>query len=139
MTTAYFDASAFVKVLVDEIDSDLAATLWDASTTVVSNRLAYPEVSAALAAAHRAARLTTQQLDDTETAWAGYWDCVRPIDLTDTVARAAAQASRSYALGGADGVHLASAMAVAAADVVVVTWDRRLSAGASAAGLSVAP
>ena len=139
MTTAYFDANAFVKLVVEEDGSDLAATLWDASTEVISSLIAYPEVRAALAAAHRAGRIDDAQLDQVEDEWEVYWSSVRPVDLTDLLARVAAQECRAHGLGGADGVHLASALVAADAGVLVVTWDRRLSAGSRAAGLLVAP
>ena len=41
-------------------------------------------------------------------------------------------------LSGADAVHLASALEVGAADLVVAVWDRRLHRGAVAEGLTVA-
>lgn len=139
MTTAYFDANAFVKLLIEEDGTELAETLWDASTEVISSLLVYPEVRSALAAAHRAGRIDDAQLDQVEDEWEVYWGSVRPVDLTDLVARVAAQECRTHGLGGADGVHLASALAAAEAEVLVVTWDRRLSAGSQAAGLHVAP
>ena len=54
MTIVYFDSSAFVKLVVEEDGSEVAATLWDGCDAAVSSRLAYPEVRAALAAAGRA-------------------------------------------------------------------------------------
>ncbi len=139
MTTAYFDSNAFVKLVIEEEGSALAESLWDASTEVASSLLAYPEVRAALSAAHRAGRITASQLVEVEDEWEMYWSNVRPIDLTDLLARIAAQECRAHGLGGADGVHLASALAVREAGVLVVTWDKRLSGGATAAGLLVAP
>ena len=56
MAIVYFDSSAFVKLVVEEEGSDLAAALWDGCDVAVSSRLAYPEVRAALAAAGRADR-----------------------------------------------------------------------------------
>ncbi|CAN5281916.1 hypothetical protein BH20ACT5_BH20ACT5_10470 [soil metagenome] len=60
MSIVYFDSSAFVKLLVQEDGSDLAATLWDGCDAAVSSRLAYPEVAAALAVAGRAGRLEAE-------------------------------------------------------------------------------
>jgi uncharacterized protein len=139
MTTSYFDANAFVKLLIEEVGSSLAEALWDASTEVISSVLAYPEVRAALSAAHRAGRIDSEQLDQVEDEWEAYWSGVRPVDLSDLIARIAAQECRTHGLGGADGVHLASALVAVEAGVLVVTWNRRLSAGSRAAGLLVAP
>jgi predicted nucleic acid-binding protein len=52
----YFDSSAFVKLVVEEAASDLAADMWDGCDAAVASRLAYPEVHAALAAARRKPR-----------------------------------------------------------------------------------
>lgn len=57
--------------------------------------------------------------------------CAIAADAADLAAR--------LLLGGAAAVHLASARTLGAADPVLVSWDRRLSAAALEAGLSVAP
>src|SRR3712207_7069859 len=85
MAIAYFDSSAFVKLVVDENGSDLAASLWDGCDAVVSSRLAYPGVRAALAAAGRDHRLTAADQQHAETAWERFWDATRPIELTAAV------------------------------------------------------
>jgi predicted nucleic acid-binding protein len=43
------------------------------------------------------------------------------------------------ALRGADAIHLASALAVGDAELLMAAWDRRLSTAARAAGLAVTP
>jgi predicted nucleic acid-binding protein len=140
VTLAYFDSSAFVKLLVDEGESsDLASDLWDGSDAVLSSRLAYPEVRAALGAAARNHDMTDRGLADAERAWDGYWAATRPVELTRLVEQHAGQLARDHALRGADAVHLASALAVGDTDLIVAVWDLRLHAGARAANLSVLP
>jgi predicted nucleic acid-binding protein len=135
----YFDASAFVKLLAEEADSDLAAELWDGCDAAVSSRLAYPEVRAALAAAARNHDLAADDLDAAEQAWSDYWAATRPVELTAAVEQHAGHLARLHSLRGAHAVHLASALAIADPDLVVAVWDRRLHTGARAAGLRVAP
>jgi predicted nucleic acid-binding protein len=135
----YFDSSAFVKLLVEEAGSGLAAELWDGSDAAVASRLAYPEVRAALAAAARNHDLEDDDLDSAEQAWDNYWAATRPVELTAAVEQHAGQLARSQALRGADAVHLASALAIRDPDLVVAVWDRRLHAGAQAVGLRVVP
>jgi uncharacterized protein len=135
----YFDSSAFVKLLVEEAGSELAADLWDGSDAAVASRLAYPEVRAALAAAARNHDLADHDLDAAEQAWDGYWAATRPVELTAAVEQRAGQLARAQALRGADAVHLASALAIGDPELVLAVWDRRLHAGARAAGLRVAP
>jgi uncharacterized protein len=135
----YFDSSALVKLLAEEPGSDLAAELWDSCDAAMSCRLAYPEVRAALAASARNHDITPADLDAAEHDWDGYWAAVRPVELSPAVEQRAGQLARQHALRGADAVHLASALAIADRDLIVAVWDRRLHAGATAAGCRVAP
>lgn len=139
MSLVYFDASAFVKLLAEETGSDLAAELWDGCDAAISSRVAYPEVRAALAAAARNQILDSEEHDAADHTWNEYWAATRPVELTATVEQRAGQLAREHALRGADAVHLASALAISDPDLVIAVWDRRLHAGARAAGLRVAP
>jgi len=135
----YFDSSAFVKLVVEEDGSDLAARLWDGCDAAVSSRIAYPEVCAALAAAGRNRQLTEAAQTSAEASWNEFWSATRAIELTEPVARRAGELARTHALGGADSIHLASALALGRTEVVVAVWDVRLREGVEAAGLRVAP
>jgi predicted nucleic acid-binding protein len=135
----YFDSSAFVKLVVEEAGSDLAAQLWDGCDAAISSRLAYPEVRAALAAAARNHVLDDGELETAERAWEEFWTATRRVELTSAVEREAGELAQRHALRGADAVHLASALAIGDADLVVAVWDQRLHAGARAARLRVAP
>jgi len=139
VSLVYFDASAFVKLLAEETGSDLAAELWDGCDAAVSSRLAYPEVRAALAAANRNHDLAAEDLDTAEQTWSGYWAATRPVELTAAVEQNAGRLARLHSLRGADAVHLASALVIGDTELIVAVWDRRLHAGAQAAGLRVAP
>lgn len=139
MAIVYFDSSAFVKLVVDEDGSDIAATLWDGCDAAVSSRLAYPEVCAALAAAGRAHRLDPADQHRAETAWEEFWAATRAVELTDVVTIRSGQLATRHALRGADAVHLASLLAIGASSTLFAVWDQRLRAGAQAAGVRLAP
>lgn len=139
MAVVYFDASALVKLVVEEEGSDLAASLWDGCDAALSSRLAYPEVCAALAAASRNGDLTEADHAHAQQAFEGFWAAVRAVELTAHVETEAGRLAREHALRGADAVHLASALAVGDRQLIVAVWDGRLSAGAVAAGLAVSP
>ena len=139
MAVVYFDSSAFVKLLVDEEGSDIAATLWDGCDAAVSSRLTYPEVRAALAAARRDNRVSRADLDRAEATWEGLWAATRAIELTEAISDQAGLLAGELALGGADAIHLASALAMRDSDLVIAAWDRRLRDGTQAAGLHVVP
>lgn len=139
MGLVYFDASALVKLVVDEAGTDLSSELWDGCDSALSSRLAYPEVRAALAASARNSDLTAREVRTAEATWETFWAAMRPVELTPSVERNAGQLAARRGLRGADAVHLASALAVESADVIVAVWDRRLHAGVVAEGLAVAP
>ena len=139
MALVYFDSSALVKLLVDEPGSDLAAELWDCCDAAFSSRLANPEVCAALAAAHRNHQLDDAQHRTARRTWTRFWSSIRPVELTESVEQHAAGLVAEHALRGADAVHLASALAIDAPDLIVAVWDRRLRTGVAAERLAVAP
>jgi uncharacterized protein len=135
----YFDSSALVKLVVEEPGSQLAAELWDGCDAALASRLAYPEVRAALSAACRNHDLGDDGRRAAEHAWENFWAATRPVELTPSVEQHAGQLARDHALRGAAAVHLASALAIDDPALVVAVWDRRLHAGALAAGVQVAP
>ena len=139
MALVYFDSSALVKLVVDEDGSGVVAALWDGCDAAVSSRLAYPEVRAALAAAARDHRIDARSLRTAQGDWETFWSATQPVELTATVERHAGQLASTHALGGADAVHLASALAIGVPDLVVAAWDRRLREGAIFAGFRIAP
>jgi len=135
----YFDSSSLVKLVLDEAGSDVAAALWNACDAAISSRLAYPEVCAALSAAGRNHDVTESEASAAAADWEEFWASMRPVELTAAVEQTAGALARRHRLRGADAVHLASALALGAADLTVAVWDRRLHAGAAAVGLAVAP
>lgn len=139
MAAVYFDSSALVKLVLDEVGSDVAATLWNACDVALSSRLAYPEVCAALAAAGRNHDLTEPEVSSARSDLELFWASVRPVEFSAEIERAAGSLAASHQLRGADAVHLASALAIGTADLTVAVWHKRLHAGAAAVGLSVAP
>jgi predicted nucleic acid-binding protein len=139
VTTACFDSSALVKLLVEEPGSDLVERLWNDADVVVASRLALPEVSAALAAAQRAGRIDAAGARRARREWARFWAATAVIELTAAVAADASDLAQRLHLGGADAVHLASARALLPAEVALVTWDRRLGSAALSAGIAVVP
>jgi predicted nucleic acid-binding protein len=157
MSLVYFDSSALVKLVVEEEGSGVASALWDGCDAALSSRLAHPEVCAALAAAHRNHDLDEDGFAAAARGWAEFWAALRPVELTRDVERHAGDLARGRAQGGAppgplagfgpgrrpsrapDAVHLASALALEAQDLVVAVWDRRLHDGATAEQLMVAP
>jgi len=139
VAVAYFDSSALVKLLVDERGSDLAAQLWNGCDAALSSPLAYAEVRAALGALHRNLGIDGVALFRAEQTWEACWSGIRPVVLSHEVSHTAGGLAVRHSLSGAEAVHLASALAVASVDPVMVVWDARLHAAAGSVGLRVAP
>ena len=99
----------------------------------------YVEVRGALAAALRNQELQPADAATAEGTLEQYWSSVRPVELTRAVERHAGQLAADHGLRGADAVHLASALALEDAELVVAVWDRRLHAGVGSVGLRCAP
>lgn len=70
-------------------------------------------------------------------SWEQLRSGVRVVEVTPALADEAARLAEDHVLGAAGAVHLASAMVLSEADVVLVVWDARLRDAALAAGLPV--
>lgn len=139
MALVYFDASALVKLVVDEDGSDVAARLWDGCDAALASRLAYVEVCAALAASQRNSDLSKADLEAALAGFETFWASVRPLEITEAIQLQAGRFAREHSLRGADAIHLASATAVGDPELIMAVWDRRLAQGAQEAGLAVSP
>ena len=130
----YFDTSALIKLLIDERGSDRAVELWQRADIAVASQLVYVEARAALAAAHRGTRLDDSGLDHARAGLEALQAELRLVAVDDALARVAGDLAEQHGLRGYDAVHLASALAINADDVLLATWDRHLSEAAVATG-----
>ena len=139
MTLAFWDSSAFVKLLIDEVGSDEAEALWNAPSPTAASRLVVPEVSAALASARRRGRLDGASHRTAEREWKIYRAEIEFVELSSGLAESAASLAAKHDLSGADAVHLATALALRERSLIVASWDRRLARAAVAEGVVVVP
>jgi len=136
---AYFDTSALLKFVLHEDGRDVALEIWDRVQTVVTSQLTYPEARAALAAARRSGRLDARGHHQSVRRIDGRWAQLTAVDLDAGMAAEAGALAHDHNLTGADAAHLAAALALSAEDLVFVSWNARLSAGALACGIPVSP
>jgi predicted nucleic acid-binding protein len=132
---AYFDTSAFLKLLVAEPGSQTAAQAWTGADAVTSCRLLYPEARAGLAAAMRARRVPKSRCPALKTQLEELWGDVVAIEVTRVLATVAGDVADHQGLRGYDAVHLAAALR-SQADVVV-TGDADLLRAAPGCGLTI--
>ncbi len=130
------DSSAIVKLVLREEGSELAQLVWREADAVQATRLARIEAAAAVAAARRGRRIRPAGEALAHAALTLVWRAVAPIELDEALEARAALLARAHVLSGADAVHLAAAVETGA---VLLTWDRRLAAAATAEGLAVIP
>ncbi len=136
---AYFDTSALLKLVIAEAGAGQARLLWERAGEIVVSRLAWPEALAALAAARRGRRLTEEGCAAAVGVFRGCFARCTVVSVADHLVDRAADLAAEYDLRAADGIHLATALAVMEADSVLVTWDKRLWQAAVQAGLVAAP
>lgn len=135
---AYFDTSAFVKLVIPEAGSGEARRLFGTATQVFSSRLLVPESSAALSRARRTGRLAARAVDPALARVQTLLGGVAALEVAPTIAESAAQLARSLDLRAYDSVHLASYQRVASATSVLVTADGELARAARSLGHAVA-
>jgi uncharacterized protein len=134
----YFDASAIVPIIIEEASSLDAARLWDDAERVVSSRLVYAEVRAALAMAGRLDRINAEELDSAVEGFKSLHQQLDIVEVDGALVRDAGRLAEQFALRGYDAVHLASAQLIQDPDVVLAAGDHDLLQGAQALGIAVA-
>ena len=139
--SACFDASALVKLLLDEDDSEIIGTLWDATEDALASTVGYAEMRGSISRALRGGRISADAYPTARLALERVWGSIVEIRLDGDLPRLAGTLADRHGLGALDAIHLASALSIATADdrPTFVTFDRRLAEAALAEGLPVLP
>lgn len=132
----YVDTSTLIKLIVEEEGSDRAALIWESAEVLASVRLVVVEARAALAAATRDNRLSTDQLHSARTQLSGFLEDLHLVEVTEELIEDAARFAETEALRVYDAVHLAAALFVGA--TVLTSADRSLCGAAQAQGMHIA-
>jgi hypothetical protein len=132
----YVDTSTLIKLIVEEEGSDRAELIWQSADSVTSVSLVVVEARAALAAAARGNRLSTDQLRVAQAELAAFVDNLHLVEVTAELIEMAAELAETESLRGYDAVHLAAALFVGAA--VLTSADRALCEAAERQGMHVA-
>jgi predicted nucleic acid-binding protein len=122
---------------VVEDGAEIAVRLWNSRHPAAVGVLAYPETRAALAAAHRAGRLTAPAYAAAEAEFEALHATALVVGIDHSLARRAGDLAAEHQLRGCDAVHLASALRLGD-QTTLITWDHRLRRAAMTAGLAVA-
>ncbi|MGH2727776.1 MAG: type II toxin-antitoxin system VapC family toxin [Actinomycetota bacterium] len=133
----YVETSALVTLLIREAGSSDVDLLWDGADQILTSRISEVESRAALAAAHRAGRISGADHSTAKANLGRRLRQVQLVELTREVVRVAGDVAEQHALRAYDAVHLASAIAVRGPALVVATFDRELRRAAEAERLSL--
>jgi uncharacterized protein len=136
----YLDASALVKLYVEESRSAAVASRVEHAEAVVTARVTYAEARAAFARHRREGGLTPAALRRVVRELDGEWGSYNVVDVSDPVVRRAGVLAERHALRGYDAVQLAAALDVRAgggADLEFVSFDARLARAAAREHLRV--
>ena len=123
--TAYFDASALVKLVVQDTESQALVDLLSQPITAVTSALCLAEVT-------RALRRTPLSREEIESALTGFYlvEVTRPI--LEQAGWIATDRLRSL-----DAIHLATALSMGIPDLQFISYDDDLVGAARAQGLRV--
>ena len=132
----YVDTSSLLKLLIDEDGSERAELIWDSADVLASVALVVVEGRAALAAAHRGARLDARQHRRARQGFEALVEALSIVEVTEALIVDAADLAEAEALRGCDAIHLAAAVTVEA--TVFTSADSELCAAAQRRGLHVA-
>jgi predicted nucleic acid-binding protein len=130
------DTSTLIKLIIDEDGSDRAEAVWQAADAVASAGLIVVEARAALVAAARGGRLTSEQHADAKMGLDQLVDDLHLVQITEQLLLDAAELAELEGLRGYDAVHLAAALTVGAA--VLTSADDALCEAAARRGLHIA-
>jgi uncharacterized protein len=135
----YLDASALVKLLVPEEESEALNRALAGLTDVIVSDLALTEVASALGRRMREQRITREEAQRLYREASKLHASSRQFETTPPVHRRAERLMLSLPipLRALDALHLAGALNAEAA--TVVTFDPRLRAAATSQGLFVEP
>lgn len=124
----YLDASALVKLIFSEPESEALRRWLLAHPAMLTSRLAFVEV-------RRAILRVTDAID--EAVFQAVWDRAQIVELTAGIAQVAAHIGPP-GLRSLDAMHVASALALGEELEAFVTYDTRQAEAAREAGLIIA-
>ena len=132
----YFDTSALFPLIVEEAGTPVSSELFRDAVMVTSSTLALVEVAAAVATGRRMGRIRDEEHDDLQDIATTLVRELTLIDAHGDIIEEGVRLAASRDLRGYDAMHLATAKAIRARDVVFTSGDRRLLAAASAEGFT---
>jgi len=136
----YFDSSALLKRYLKEDGSESVNAILLSEKTIVTSKLAYPEILSAFMRKHRAGELVGKSLRSVIDQFESDWKHFFIIEFHDDLFPTMEALIEKYPLKGADTVHLSSALwleQTSREDVKFVASDLNLLKAAESENLHV--
>lgn len=118
----YIDSSALVKRYLRESGSDRAQAIVADADVIATSKLAYPELLSAFMRKHREGEIKKRTLRTILEMLDRDWESILVIEFHDELLPIIRPLITQHALKGADSIHLASAIWLARASKVSVTF-----------------
>ncbi|MBI2336937.1 MAG: type II toxin-antitoxin system VapC family toxin [Deltaproteobacteria bacterium] len=138
MATYYFDTSVLVKRYISESGSVEVDRLFREGS-IFTSVLTYAEIFSTFYRLHREGFLDAKQLKTQVLAFERDWQAIHVLELTFDVLTLIPELFKRYALRGADGVHLATALFLEEKEIEMkfIASDLRLIQAAKQSGLRI--
>lgn len=136
---AYFDASALVKLFIDEHGAERAREVWESGIRLATSRVSQAELACGMAAAVRDGRYPGKRLTAGIVDGGFLRERATIVEADRGVVDVAAIVGVRHRLRGVDAIHVASALELVELGPTLVSWDERQRRAARAEGLPVYP
>ena len=136
---AYFDASALVKLFLDEDGAEHAREVWHSGIHLATSRISQAELACGMAAAVRGRRYPRERLGAGVVDGRFLRERATIVEADAGIVDAASTVGVRHGLRGVDAIHVASALELIELDPTLVSWDERQRRAAAAEGLPVYP
>lgn len=135
------DASAAVKLVLDEPGSAVVRRLWDEQLRWVAPVIVVPEVASAITASRRGGRLRAVAARRVQERWSRISEEIDLLAVDVSLATTAGNLAAERPVRGMDAVYLATAITLSGSDpVCLLSFDARQRASARPEdGLALAP
>ena len=138
--SAYLDTSAFLRLFLQEVESDVVAAAVQGVTTLFASRLVLTEARVTLARAQRDGRLSPQDYRVTLDAVDLFWEAeIEVVELTEESFISAEHVAEIQTLRTLDALHLGTARLLRkelalTASIAFIACDNRLLQAAATLG-----
>jgi predicted nucleic acid-binding protein len=106
----FFDSSALVKKYLAEAGSEMVKKILDSSPVFAASKIAFPEIISAFNRKYKYGDISEDELEKAIKNFETDWICFNTVEVKDDLFPIIKRIIKTYALRGADSIHLAAAL-----------------------------